>query len=311
MLGSARAAIAKAYWSATWKEQLPGVQFTDPPGDPGLFGPGSPIWYAHSDVSGLVGGVAGLIIGGLNEPIMHGTNQHSAYSDDPARRLGHTVSFVHAMTYGGMPVVEKMVSIVRKMHTRVHGNMPDGRPYSAVADTDVGSANMIWTGVTQAYGIMLAHRLYHPKPLSDARVDEYYAQYARISRLLGAVGDIPSSRAEVDAYFAEIRPRLTYSEETADLLRFFTSPYGDTSTTRAGSVLISRAAIDVMPGWAKELYRIPQGRARSATTRATTRTLLAVLRSSLGEPFTSSVSRKRAEAAPVEDTAEKPAPSAA
>lgn len=296
MLGSLRAAVAKSYWDATWKEPLPGVQFTDPPGDPGLYGPGSSIWYAHSDVSGLVGGVAGLIIGGLNEPVTHGTNQHSAYSDDPARRLGHTVSFVHAMTYGGMPVVNKMVSMVRKMHTRVHGSMPDGRPYSAVADTDVGSANMIWTGVTQAYGIMLAHRLYHPRPLSDARVDEYYAQYAKISRLLGAQGDIPETQDEVDAYFAEIRPRLTYSEETADLLNFFTSPYGETRTTRAGSVLISRAAIDVMPRWAKDLYRIDSGPARSAATRATTRTLLAVLRSSLGEPFTSSVSRERAEA---------------
>ena len=303
MLGSLRAAVAKSYWDATWKEPLPGVQFTDPPGDPGLYGPGSAIWYAHSDVSGLVGGVAGLIIGGLNEPVTHGTNQHSAYSDDPARRLGHTVSFVHAMTYGGMPVVNKMVSMVRKMHTRVHGNMPDGRPYSAVADTEVGSANMIWTGVTQAYGIMLAHRLYHPRPLSDARVDEYYAQYAKISRLLGAQGDIPETQAEVDAYFAEIRPRLTYSEETADLLNFFTSPYGETRTTRAGSVLISRAAIDVMPRWAKDLYRVQTGPAHSAATRATTRTLLAVLRSSLGEPFTSSVSRQRAEATPAEDPA--------
>lgn len=303
MLGSLRAAIAKSYWDATWKEPLPGVQFTDPPGDPGLYGPGSSIWYAHSDVSGLVGGVAGLIIGGLNEPVTHGTNQHSAYSDDPARRLGHTVSFVHAMTYGGMPVVDKMVSMVRKMHTRVHGSMPDGRPYSAVAETEVGSANMIWTGVTQAYGIMLAHRLYHPRPLSDARVDEYYAQYARISRLLGAEGDIPETRDEVDAYFAEIRPRLTYSEETADLLNFFTSPYGETPTTRAGSVLISRAAIDVMPAWAQDLYRIRTGPARSAATRAATRTMLAVLRSSLGEPFTSSVSRERAEASPAEEGA--------
>lgn len=303
MLGSLRAAIAKSYWDATWKEPLPGVQFTDPPGDPGLYGPGSSIWYAHSDVSGLVGGVAGLIIGGLNEPVMHGTNQHSAYSDDPARRLGHTVSFVHAMTYGSMPVVDKMVSMVRKMHTRVHGSMPDGRPYSAVAETEVGSANIIWTGVTQAYGIMLAHRLYHPRPLSDARVNEYYAQYARISRLLGAEGDIPETQDEVEAYFAEIRPRLTYSEETADLLNFFTSPYGETPTTRAGSVLISRAAIDVMPSWAQDIYRVRTGPARSAATRAATRTMLAVLRSSLGEPFTSSVSRARAEASPAEEKA--------
>lgn len=303
MLGSLRAAIAKSYWDATWKEPLPGVQFTDPPGDPGLYGPGSSIWYAHSDVSGLVGGVAGLIIGGLNEPVMHGTNQHSAYSDDPARRLGHTVSFVHAMTYGSMPVVDKMVSMVRKMHTRVHGSMPDGRPYSAVAGTEVGSANIIWTGVTQAYGIMLAHRLYHPRPLSDARVNEYYAQYARISRLLGAEGDIPETQDEVEAYFTEIRPRLTYSEETADLLNFFTSPYGETPTTRAGSVLVSRAAIDVMPSWAQDIYRVRTGPARSAATRAATRTMLAVLRSSLGEPFTSSVSRERAEATPREEKA--------
>lgn len=299
MLAGVRTAIAQQYHAATGgEERLPGVQFTDPPGDPGLYGPGSAIWYAHSDVSGLVGGITGLIIGALYEPVTHGTNRHSIYNDDPAGRLGRTVSFVHAMTYGSMPVVDHTTALVRRLHTKVHGEMPDGRPYSAVADTDVGSANIIWTGVTQAHGIMLAHHRYHPKPLPAHQVDAYYAQYAEISRRLGATGDIPSSREQVAAYFADIRPRLTYSEETAEVLNFFSSPYGESRATRAGSVVISRAAIDAMPDWAKRLFRVRTGPVEARAVRAAVRTVLAVLRGSLGEPTMAVEATARAQAEP-------------
>src|SRR3954453_19526000 len=98
----------KETWIRTLSaDGLPGVQFSEPAGDPGLFGPGSAIWYVHSDFVCLVGGLAGPPPGPLHQPTMHGTNQHSSYSDDPLARLGRTASFVNAMTWGSTPVVDK------------------------------------------------------------------------------------------------------------------------------------------------------------------------------------------------------------
>lgn len=268
-------------------DSLPGVQFTEPIGDPGLFGPDSSIWYVHSDVACLVGGLSGLLLGALHQPTMHGTNQHSSYSDDPLARLGRTASFVNAMTFGSRPVIEKTCDLVRKMHKRVNGAMPDGRPYDANDDDQ-----LIWTGMTQAYSVMRAHLRYHPRPLEGARIDEYYAQYSEFAKHLGATKHVPENRAEVDAYFTEMRPLLTYAEETAELADFFRAPNGPDSTARAGSLVISRAAFDLLPDFAQRLYgvrprgpmvRIPR-RVDSTMTRRSAKVLLAALRWGLGEP---------------------------
>src|SRR5512139_1202063 len=202
-LPSLRTAIDDSFWSMLAAAHLPGEQYTEPLGDPGLFGPDSAIWHVHSDVSGVLGGVSGLLLGTLNEPVTHGTNRFSNYMQDPIKRLGFTSSFVMGMTYGSTPVAEKLADIVQKMHRRVQGTMPDGRTFSATSSPDI-----IWTGVTQAYSAMRAHERYHPKPLRGRDIDRYYADYAVISQMLGAQ-DVPSSRDEVEDYFTMMRPRLT------------------------------------------------------------------------------------------------------
>jgi uncharacterized protein (DUF2236 family) len=126
-------------------------------GDPGLFGPGSAIWHVHGDVSAVLGGVSGLILGTLNEPVTHGTNRFSDYLQDPIKRLGFTASFVLGMTYGSTSVAEKLAGAIRTLHKQVKGTMPDGRPFSA---TDPG--DILWVGITQAYSIARAHVTYHP-----------------------------------------------------------------------------------------------------------------------------------------------------
>ncbi|GAB3276423.1 oxygenase MpaB family protein [Actinocorallia lasiicapitis] len=242
-----RSAIDDAYWAMLAAAHLPGEQYTEPIGDPGLFGPGSAIWYVHGDVSGVLGGVSGLLLGTLNEPVTHGTNQHSDYLQDPIRRLGFTASFVMGVTYGSTPVAEKLTGTIRAMHKRVHGTMPDGRPYSATS-----SADIIWTGVTQAYSAARAHVRYHPKPLKGADLDRYFADYAVISEKLGAT-DVPSSRSDIADYFAMMRPRLTVSEETLHAVRFLRGAYGSDKATQLGSQLLSRAATELLPPWAKTL----------------------------------------------------------
>ncbi|MFF5258066.1 oxygenase MpaB family protein [Actinomadura viridis] len=269
---SLRRAIDDAYWAMLAAAHLPGEQYTEPIGDPGYFGPGSAIWYVHGDVSGVLGGVSGLLLGTLNEPVTHGTNQHSDYLQDPIKRLGFTSSFVMGVTYGSTPVADKLTGTIRAMHQRVHGTMPDGRPYSATSSDDI-----IWTGVTQAYSAARAHVRYHPNPLGGRDLDRYFADYAVISEKLGATG-VPKSRADIADYFAMMRPRLTVSEETQQAVRFLRGAYGGDKATQWSSMALSRVATDLLPGFAKNLLGLkPRSPLTPAVARATgillTRTL--------------------------------------
>jgi uncharacterized protein (DUF2236 family) len=294
-----RGAIKQTWWKTVSADGLPGVQFTEPAGDPGLFGPGSAIWYVHSDVVCLIGGLSGLLLGALHQPTMHGTNQHSSYSDDPLARLGRTASFVNAMTYGSTPVIDKTAAMVRKMHNRVNGTMPDGRPYDANDDDQ-----LIWTGMTQAYSVMRAHLRYHPKPLEGARIDEYYSQYAQFAIKLGATKPVPSNRPEVADYFNDMRPLLTFAEETAELADFFRRPFGPDPLVKAGSLVITRAAFDTLPDWAQRLYGIHAASKVTAVpkaidrvvTRQAAKLLMGALRWGLGEPYIQVEARQRAQA---------------
>jgi uncharacterized protein (DUF2236 family) len=290
-MGALKRGIAQTWAKSLSSDSLPGEQYTDPPGDPGLFGPDSVIWYVHDDPSGVVGGVMGLILGSLHEPTMHGTNKHSVYKDDPAGRLGRTVSFVNAMAFASTPVAEKMAETVRRMHKHVHGTMPDGRPYSATA-----SENVTWTGITQAYGIIQAHLRYHPAPVGKADIDRYYAEYAVITEKLGATG-VPKTASEVDDYFAMMRPRLTFSEETAEVVDFFTHPFGRTATAKAGSRILYKAAFDLLPSWAAKLYRLDTSRVDQVLTRQSVRLLFQLLRDSVGPPIIKIQAVQRASAA--------------
>ena len=273
MVVNPRAAIDRAYWAMMASAHLPGEQYTEPVGDPGLFGPGSAIWKVHGDVSGVVGGVSGLLLGTLNEPVTHGTNRFSDYTRDPIKRLGFTASFVIGVTYGAAPVAEKLIDTVRTMHKRVHGTMPDGRTFSATS-----SADITWTGATQAYGIARAHQRYHPDPLRGADLDRYFAEYAVISAKLGA-DDPPRSLADVEDYLAAIRPRLTVSEEVLEAVRFLRAPYGSDALSKAGSMVVNRAATDLLPDWAKTLLGLrPRTPVTPLAARAAAHTLTRVLR---------------------------------
>src|SRR5215207_7800240 len=81
-------------------DRLPFEQYTDPPGDPGLFGPGSVTWRVHADPSMLVGGLSALMLQTVHPLAIAGVEEHSNYREDPLGRLSRTGSFVTGTTYG-------------------------------------------------------------------------------------------------------------------------------------------------------------------------------------------------------------------
>ncbi|OJH82637.1 hypothetical protein ASJ78_04071 [Serratia marcescens] len=95
-----RAAIEKQVLSLTGLA-LGGVDFENPPGDPGLFGPQSVIWQVHRDFTPMLcGGVSALLLQMLHPLALAGVWDHSNFRDDMIGRLRRTSQFVSVTTFG-------------------------------------------------------------------------------------------------------------------------------------------------------------------------------------------------------------------
>ncbi|MFD7169138.1 oxygenase MpaB family protein [Streptomyces violascens] len=268
-----RDGVRREFWCEFEAARLPGEQYSEPVGDPGLFGPGSAVWLVHADMSAIVGSLSGLMLGALHPRAMHCVHEHADYTANLPQRVGRTASFSYAVTYAAAPVAERMIEQVRGMHKRVRGATPDGRPYAA----DDPSL-LTWVSATQALSIVRAHQRYHPDPLAGAGLDTYYNQYGLIARRLGAT-DVPCDRAAIDQYFQAARSQAQASDKTRAAAQFFRTPYGSDRSTRAASALIAQAAFDLLPDWAKQLYGVPSRSPRSALlVRPVTHALLSGLR---------------------------------
>jgi uncharacterized protein (DUF2236 family) len=273
--------------------RFPQEQYTEPAGDAGLFGPGSVTWRIHADPSMIVGGLCALMVQSLHPLAMAGVADHSDYREAPLRRLSRTASFIGATTFASTPVAEGVIDIVRKVHRRVHGTAPDGRPYSA-EDPDL----LRWVHVAEVASFLRAYRRFGLGILTPADADRYYDEVAIVAEKLGAT-DVPRSRAEVSAYFRAVRPQLCADEQALDALGFIrTPPPGSDPVAGAAYEVIMRASTGVLPGWVRRMLGIerpwPLGVAEQAFVAPTTWTLLRAIRLATGTPPAFSEARVRA-----------------
>src|SRR4051812_10487450 len=154
----------------------------NPPGDPGLFGPGSAAWRVHSDFTAMItGGIAALFLQMLHPRALAGVWDHSRWREDIFGRLKRTAQFVGGTTYGGTAEAERLIAKVRAIHAHVHGQLPDGTPYSA-DDPDL----LTWVHVTEMRCFLEARRRYGPGGLEAGDENRYFAETAVIARKLGA-----------------------------------------------------------------------------------------------------------------------------
>ncbi len=98
--------------------------------------------------------------------------------------------------------------------------------------------------------------------IDAAEEDRFLAEQVTAGGLLGAT-DLPASRAEVDAYFAAVRPELVASPvamRAARRLALAPLPLRVELLTPARPVwsAVAAVAVGLLPGWAKQLYGIPQ-----------------------------------------------------
>jgi uncharacterized protein (DUF2236 family) len=234
-------------------DRLPFEQYTDPPGDPGLFGPGSVTWRVHADPTMLLGGLAALLLQTLHPLAIAGVAEHSNYRQDPLGRLSRTGSFVTGTTFGSTETAEKLIKLVRAYHHKVRGTAPDGRPYSA-SDPDL----VTWVHATEVAGFLRAHQRFTPFPVRGDAADRYLHEMATIAERLGGAG-VPRTRVALRAYFRRKRPELEAGEHARSAVRFLIEPpAGGPALVVAAHQVVVQAAIGLLPGWGRDMLGLRQ-----------------------------------------------------
>lgn len=217
-----------------------------------LFEPGSVIWRVHGDVTTMmVGGVAALLLQMLHPAALAGVWDHSTFRDDMLGRLRRTARFIAVTTFGDRDEATAAIAKVREVHGHVHGTLPDGTPYRA---TDPHL--LAWVHVSEAMSFLDAWVRYGEPRMSGADQDRYFAEFARIARALDA-DPVPESRAEAAALIASMRPELVADARTRAVVRKVLEQRAPSLAFAPVQSVIMRAAVDLLPRWARDLHRLP------------------------------------------------------
>jgi uncharacterized protein (DUF2236 family) len=251
----------------------PRLNYLEPPGDPGLFGPQSMCWRVHGDfILMMVGGVSALMLQALHPLALAGVWDHSSFRQDILGRLRRTAAFVGGTTYGSRRDAQMLIERVRQIHQAVVGTAPDGRPYAA------GDPQLLtWVHVAEVSSFLAAHQRYAQRPLSPLQQDRYFEETALVAELLGA-RDVPKSRAALAAYFERMLPELEYSERSVEVRRLLLSAPAVSLAVKPFGLLLAQAGVDLLPDWAQQLMDTRRRLARRALARPGVRALAPALR---------------------------------
>ncbi|MEX5745454.1 oxygenase MpaB family protein [Massilia sp. X63] len=227
--------------------------FSQPAGEPALAPRDGVAWRVFANpVVLFVGGVAAVLLE-LSEPsVRSGVWDHSGFRRDPRMRLRRT-GFAAMMTvYGPRSAAEQMIARVVRMHARIEGCTPDGRPYRA------NDPRLLdWVQATAAFAFTQAYHHY-VRPLSAAEKDAAFGEGEHAARLYGATG-APRSWAAWEALLAATTPGLEGSPILADFLRIVAEAPLAPAPLRPLQRLLVRAAVEIVP---EPVRSLPQLRGR-------------------------------------------------
>lgn len=269
-------------------DQMPD-RYTRHPGDPGLFGPDSAVWIVHADLpSMLLGGISALFLQTLHPLAMAGVSDHSDFRRDPLGRLQRTGAFVATTTFAATPIAERSIRTVRRVHERVVGTTPDGRPYEA-NDPDL----LRWVHCAEVGSFLRSYQRYSGRPLDAATADRYLAEVATLAERLGAT-EVPGSQAELRAYFRSMRPQLEAGDQALSTVEFLMAGSATEPADRVAYTVLVQAAVGLLPSWGREMLGLRQvPLIEWAAVRPAARSLGGVLRWAMGPSEVATQARDR------------------
>ncbi|WP_455817823.1 oxygenase MpaB family protein [Pseudomonas cerasi] len=222
---------------------------SQPPGDPGLFGPDSVIWRVHGDFSSMLcGGIAALLLQMQHPLALAGVWDHSTFRNDMMGRLRRTSQFIAVTTFGNTADAHTLIERVKRIHLRVSGVDAQGQPYAAS-----DPALLTWVHVAETRSFLAAHLQYKNPQLSLAEQDRYYTEAALVAEALGAQ-DVPKSVAAVEVYLEAMRPQLRCDARTQEVLSLLLNAPAPSWQARPAMNAMLRAGIELLPAWAQQAF---------------------------------------------------------
>ena len=228
----------------------PSVRVSAEGTEPSLFGPESVTWRVHADASMFIGSLRALLLQTLHPPTMQGVADHSDYKHDSLGRLRRITTFVGTTTYAPASQARQAIEVVRIIHDRVTGTLPDGTPYRA-NDPHL----LAWVHATEVDSFLRAYRRYGTPAITDEEADRYVGEMAEVARLLGVI-EPPGDRATLRATLARYRPELKVTPAARDAVRFLVWPPFPRRMRPIYSV-IAGAAVGLLPGHAQRMLWLP------------------------------------------------------
>lgn len=220
-------------------------EFAQPTGAAALFAPNSVAWRVMKNPVALtIGGIAAVILELAEPRVRTGVWEHTTFRTDPVARMRRTGIAAMVTVYGPADKARAMIAGVVRGHERVEGVTPAGAPYRA---NDEELLN--WVNATAGFGFFEAYHRF-VRPLARAEMDQVYAEGQEAARLYGALG-APTSAAEMTALFATMRPKLERSQIVFDFLEIVRN--APLLPSRALQRMVVRAAVDLTPGWARDI----------------------------------------------------------
>jgi uncharacterized protein (DUF2236 family) len=210
-----------------------------------------PIRLVHGDSAMFVGGLRALLLQSLHPLAMAGVAAHSGYRGDPWGRLQRTSYFLAVTTFGVEADALNVIDQVRRVHERVRGIAPDGRPYAA-SDPHL----LRWVHVAEVDSFLATFQRYGSRPLEADERDAYIADTAKVARALGVL-DPPESEAELAEALTSYRPELRGTREARAAARFVLLRPPLPTVVRPAYAALASAAVASLPAWARWPLRLP------------------------------------------------------
>lgn len=249
----------------------------------GLFGPRSESWKIHADPVSLVGGVRALLLQALSRRSMQAVLDSSAFGLDPWGRLSRTSDFVMLTTFGTRLAAENAIANVRAIHAGISGSVPGSELRYSAQDPEL----LAFVHNCFVDSILVTYEKFS-HPLSLVQQNRYLREQSEIARKLGAdMSHVVLDRHELVPSI-ETSSDLGMSDGAAKVFIELSSIKFPNGLTFLGPLwsLIFGAAVDELPGFAKDMYAIPAFRPFTDLRRKSIQTLMQAVRLSLpGHPY--------------------------
>jgi uncharacterized protein (DUF2236 family) len=204
----------------------------------------SPAFERYARDGALVlGGGAAILMQVADPVIARGVAQHSAFAEDPMRRLRHTLSYVYGATLGDDGQTRRVAGVVDRAHAGVPGASDPGRQLWV-------AATLYRTGV-DVYELLRG-------PMPDALADEVYAASAGLGTSLQLPPGLwPADRVAFERYWMDAVAALEVGDDARAVARDLLHPRRVPLWLRAGLPLGRTLTAGLLPASIRDAYGLP------------------------------------------------------